>query len=412
MSRLRVLYLQSTSEIGGSDVSLSRIIESLDKTRFHPHVVLPSDGPLVEKLKEHGCEVILLPEMLKLTTRKGKGYLLRFLLNYPNAVRKIFNIIRANQIDLVHTNDLHNLYGFLAAWLARRAHVWHVRVIVVQSELLRRVELFLARHFADRVVVTSNAVAEMFANGTGVLPSHLVKISNGVSVERYHPSNDGQQVFADLGIGPDVPLVGIVCRLDQWKGVDTFLQAAAICGQEFPHARYVVVGGPIEGQGAYAEELMRMSEALGLKDVVHFTGWRYQPADMPKVYAALSVLVLASSWPEPFGLVLLEAMATGRPVVATNHGGPTEICVEGETGFLVPPRNPEKMAEAILALLRHPEQARTMGAAGRKRVEQLYDQRKCVRKLEALYDEILNSHSHKKAQVAQKGELKRRDDLA
>ncbi|MGH7775220.1 MAG: glycosyltransferase family 4 protein, partial [Candidatus Binatia bacterium] len=140
----------------------------------------------------------------------------------------------------------------------------------------------------------------------------------------------------------------------------------------------------------YAERMVQLAEMLGLKDFVYFTGWRYQPEDMPQVYAALSVFVLASSWPEPFGLVLLEAMASGKPAVATNHGGPKEICVDGETGLLVPPRSPEKIAEAILTLLREPERARAMGAAGRRRVEQLYDQTKCVQRLEALYDEILN----------------------
>jgi glycosyltransferase involved in cell wall biosynthesis len=368
---------------------LTRIVERLDRRRFDPVAVLPSPGPLVEKLAQQGCRVIIAEDMLKLTSRRGRAYILRYAGNYPRAVWRLARTIRQERIDLVHTNTLHNLYGFLAAKLTGRPHVWHVREIVVQSDVVRPVELFLARRFSDRVIVTSQAVGEMFSNGNGVLPPNLVKIPNSINVEEFHPRNCGAQLVHDLGLAPDTPLVGLVCRLDHWKGVDTFLQAAAICRKQFPQCHYVIVGGAIEGREEYAAAMERLAHELELGDVVHFTAWRYQPKDMPQVHAALSILVLASSWPEPFGLVLLEAMATGKPVVATNHGGPAEICVNGETAILVPPRDPPSMAEAILTLLRDPGKAQAMGVAGRRRVEALYDQTKCIRRLEAVYDELL-----------------------
>jgi len=385
----KVLYLQSTSEIGGSDVSLLRIIDTLDKDRFRPHVLLPFDGPLVGKLKLRGCEVSMLKEMRKLTTSQGTWYLVRYLMNYPRAVWKLLEIIRRERIDLVHTNTLHNLYGFLAAKLSRRPHVWHVREIVWQSRIFRVVELFLARHFADRIVAVSEAVAEMFQGRNGRCPAQLRILPNGIDIECFSPRNDGGRVRKDLGIGADVPLVGLVGRLDLWKGVETFLHAVAICRQQFPGARFLVVGGSIEGREEYAQSMFELADALHLRDVVIFTGWSYPPEDMPYVHAALSMLVLASSSPEPFGLVLLEAMATGKSIVATDHGGPKEICVDRETALLVPPQDPQKMAEAILLLLRDPERARAMGAAGRRRVEQLFDLRHTVRSLESLYDDVL-----------------------
>ena len=385
----KVLYLQATSEIGGSDISLVRIIEKLDKTRFRPYALLPSDGPLVGKLQLQGCEVFLLKEMMKLTTRKGKLLYLRYLMNYPRAAWKLVKMIRSEHIDLVHTNSAHNLYGFLAAKLSGRPHVWHVREIVWQSKILRAVERFLLKHLTDRVVVTSDAVAGIIGNSRGSTPAHVRKIPNGIDTRLYHPGNDGRGVREQLGRATEVPLVGLVCRLDRWKGVETFLQAVALCHKECPEARFLIVGGEIEGGEAFAKELYRLADVLDLKDIVHFTGWRYQPEDMPGVHAALDLLVVASSAPEPFGLVLLEAMATGKPVVATDHGGPKEICVDGETALLVPPQDPQRMAEAILELLRNRERAREMGAAGRRRVEKLFDQRRCIRELELLYDELL-----------------------
>jgi glycosyltransferase involved in cell wall biosynthesis len=391
MSRVRILYLQSTSETGGSDISLLRIVQKLDKNRFQAFVALPSDGPLVDQLEDAGCEVFILSDMKKLTTRRGKRYFLSYLLNYPRAVLAILRLIREQKIDLVHTNTLHNLYGFMAARLAGLNHVWHVREIVLQSKIVRPIELFLARRFSDRVVVTSEAVGEMFSDRAGVPPSNLRKIPNAIDTELYHPRNDGASIFEEMKIQAGIPLVGLVCRMDHWKGVDTFLKAAAICKKEFPDARYLVVGGAIEGREAYASEMEQLAGELRVNDVVRFTGWRYRTQDMPKVHAALDVLVLASRWPEPFGLVLLEAMATGKPIVSTDQGGPREICVDGETAILVPPQDPEKMAAAILSLLRDPSRARQMGVAGRKRVEELFDRNRCIKTLESMYTELLAS---------------------
>ncbi|MCA1818301.1 MAG: glycosyltransferase family 4 protein, partial [Acidobacteria bacterium] len=161
------------------------------------------------------------------------------------------------------------------------------------------------------------------------------------------------------------------------------------CREEFPEARYVICGGEVEGQEEVARLALRLAGELGLTDVVNFTGWRYAPDDMPEVHAALSILVSASTRPESFGLVLAEAMAAGKPVVATNHGGAREVCVEGETALLVPPRDPRRMADAILKLLRDPSKAAAMGRAGRERAERHFDERRQARELQLLYEDVL-----------------------
>lgn len=390
MTPRRILYLHSTSEIGGSDISLLRIVEGLDRTRFEPAVVLPADGPLVAPLRDRACRVTILPAMRKLTSRRGRSYLAGYAANYPRAVIEIARIARREDAAIIHTNTVHNLYGFAAARLTGRPHVWHVREIVWQSGALRRLEQFLATRFSDRVIVTSDAVAEsMFNPQNGGRPPHVRKVPNGVDVERFHPSNDGTAVRRELDVDAGAPLVGIVCRLDVWKGVDTFLRAAHICRATRPDTRYVVVGGPIEGVESHAQALGELADTLGVADVVRFAGWHFGPEDMPRVHAALDVCVVASKQPEPFGLVVLEAMASGRPVVATNHGGPREICVHGDTGLLVPPDDPRAMADAIVRLLNDPAEARAKGAAGRHRVEAHFTQQRMVEGLQQVYDELL-----------------------
>jgi glycosyltransferase involved in cell wall biosynthesis len=388
----KILYLHTTSEIGGSDVSLVRLVEGLDPARYQAVVVLPSEGPLVARLRDAGAVVHVMPALLKLTSRQGRRYLARFGLNMPRAVRALAALIRREQIALVHTNTIHNLYGGPAARLAGVPHVWHIREIVWQYGSLRALELFMVRHLSTRIIVTSEAVAAMFGP-PGERPASLVMIANGIEVERFRPHVPGtpRLVRQALGVADDEPLVGIVCRLDMWKGVDVFLDAAARVAAVRPRVQFVVVGGAIIGQEAYARSLEMRAETLGLSGRVRFTGWTYGPAAMPEVHRALDVLVLASSEPEPFGLVVVEAMATGVPVVATAHGGPADIVVDGVTGTLVPPRDPAAMAAAICALVDDPAAAARMGAAGRVRACERYSAAQYLAGVQAVYADVLGA---------------------
>lgn len=385
---LKVLFLQSTSEIGGSDIALLRIVESLGP-RFKACVVLPSDGPMVPSFRKAGAGIFIVSEMLPLTSRRGVFYPVRYLLNYPRAVWKLILLIRSENIGLVHTNSLHNLYGFLAARLAGVPHIWHVREIVMQNRLALEIERRLARGLSTKILAVSDAVTEPFRNRSGESPVNLLKLEDSVDLDRFHPRNDGRRIREELGIPIDAPLAGIVCRLDHWKAVDVFLRAALLCRRELPSARFLIVGGSISGQEERPGELHALASDLGLGGSVCFAGWRYGPDEMPFVHAALDVLVVASRWPEPFGLSLIEAMASGKPVVATNHGGPVEICADGKTALLVPPEDPEAMAQAMLALLNDPARAREMGAVGRRRAEALYDARDAARELEAIYEQVV-----------------------
>ncbi len=381
-----ILFLHTTSEIGGSDVSLVRLVEGLDRDRYRVIVVLPSDGPLVPRLCDAGARVEIMPVLLKLTSRRGAGFFLTFALNYPRAIAALVRLIRRDGVSIVHTNTIHNLYGVAAARIARVPHVWHFREIVWQSGVLRRVELTMARWWSTRIIVTSNAIAKMYGAERS-WPVQLVRVPNGVETDRFQPG-DGRRVRRDLDVADGQPLVGIVCRLDAWKGVDDFLAAAAEVAAVDRDAAFVVVGGPIIGQDAYEDALKTRARELGLGARIHFTGWRYGPSEMPDVHRALDILVLASREPEPFGLVLLEAMATGTPVVATAQGGPLDIVEDGRTGVLVPPRDPSAMAKAIIALLHDPERAARMGQHGRERVLNHYTAKQYVDGIEAVYREL------------------------
>lgn len=384
----KVLFVHTTSEVGGSDVSLAHLVERLDPARFRAVVALPSHGPLVARLEAAGAEVAVLPRMRKLTSRQGKAGLAAFAAGYPLGVAALASLIRRTHSDLVHTNTIHNLYGWAAARLTGRPHVWHVREIVWQSAALRRVERALALGFSSRVIVTSAAVGRLFERD-GVMPARVVTIANGVDTSRFTPGVS-ERVRADFGIPASSPIVGAAARLDVWKGMEDFIDAAAIVHRARPDVRFVIAGGAIAGLESYERDLRARVTARGLDGAVVFAGWKYGPAEMPEFFRSIDVFVLPSREPEPFGLVVLEAMASGRPVIATAHGGPVEIVIDGETGMLVPPARPDALASAVSALIADPGRSHTMGEAGRARAVSAYGIERTADLVQLLYDEVLS----------------------
>jgi glycosyltransferase involved in cell wall biosynthesis len=237
--------------------------------------------------------------------------------------------------DVVHTNSLHSLHGWAAARLAGRPHVWHAREIVVQSSIAMRVERALARSFARVVVASSDAIAAQLH------PGNVRVLLDGVDAHEFAPQRAGRFRVA-AGIREDVPLCGFAGRLDTWKGLDVLLDAFPAVRARVPAAELLIAGATVAGKEDYAGGLRARAEATpGVR-------WLGHRDDIADVFADLDVFVLPSSSPEPFGLVLVEALASGVPAVATDAGGPREIAARaGGAVRLVPPGRAAPLAAAI-----------------------------------------------------------------
>jgi glycosyltransferase involved in cell wall biosynthesis len=277
---------------------------------------------------------------------------------WPLAVGRIARLVRRVGVNVVHTNSLHSWYGWATAGLTRRPHVWHAREIVVQSGAALRVERFLTKH-ATRVIAMSNAIADQLDR------HNVVVVYETADPEEFHPSRAGR--FRErVGIPDDAPLAGTAGRIDTWKGIDVLLGAWAHVKEARPDAHLVVAGGPVRDKERYFHDLA--SVAAGLADA-HWLGMR---DDIPDLFADLDVFVLPSTEPEPYGLVAVEALASGTPVVATDGGGPPEILAGSHQGAgrLVPPGDADALAGAIVAEL---DGARPTSATHRARRSPLRD---------------------------------------
>src|SRR5829696_648567 len=349
---ITILSVQPVAERGGSDQALLRLVRSLPRGEFDFHIAVPGPSPLAKEFEAAGATLHVVT-MKRLFTSHGAGEWSGYVLGWPVAVARLIGLARRLHVDIVHSNSLHSWYGWAAARGLRLPHVVHAREIVVQSGAAMRVERALCRHFATRVIAVSYAVAAQLD------PANVVVLDEYLDPDEFSPSHAG--VFRTrVGVPDEAPLVGAVARLDPLKGLDVLLDAYAIARRTRPDLQLVIVGSPVLGQDAYAADLRaRVAATPGIEMFE-------SRDDVPEVMADLDVLAFPSVEPESYGLVLVEALASGTPVIVSDHGGPPEIVSRAAPGTaaVVPPGDAEALGAALLDLL----PARTSGVRRRARL--------------------------------------------
>jgi glycosyltransferase involved in cell wall biosynthesis len=226
----------------------------------------------------------------------------------------------------------------------------------------------------------------------GLPASKIVTIYPAADVTAIKSRQRSQVSRRDFGVDVAAPCFGVVGMLLPWKGQDIFLRAAKIVVEQLPTARAFVVGGPPAGELDYLVSLKNLAATLKLDDKVIFTGFREDVLDIMEL---LQVIVHTSVQPEPFGRVVLEAMALKKPVIASNDGGPKEIILHGETGLLVPPGNPEALAEAILSVLSDPVLSTKFAETGFQLAKNKFSLDRHVEAVQSVYRSVLNGANEK-----------------
>lgn len=391
----RILFVEHNTDgtVGGSHYALLEICRAIDRREYQPVVLFYQDHSLVDAFRRTGAEIIVgLPAAGSVSISDSlpvPASLRRMLQAGYNATRLFTvrpwgwtRVLREISADLVHLNNSfngdHDLV--LAAAMLRLPCIAHQRGI---PGITGRLELLFARGF-DRIVAISTLIRDDLL-ARGIDASRITLIHDGIEPARIVVRRPADELRHSLGIKPAEHVVGIVGNVKPWKGQHVVVNALARVAKIRPDVHGVIVGA-LADQG-YADQLRQLIRDHRLDGRVHLVGFDANPAD----YLALMDVVLhASIEPEPFGLVNLEAMALNRPVISTTIGGPRDVVVDGETGFLCPPGDDEAMAARLLELLADPERARRMGEAGRRRLEAQFTAERNVRAIEALYREVLH----------------------
>lgn len=389
-SPLTILYVHSSDEMYGSDQVLLQLVEGIDKARYHPIVVLPTDmpysGSLTKELDEKKITVI--HQKLAVLRRKyfGLAGILIYFFRFFKSTYSLMQIIRKYNVAMVHSNTLAVIPGALAAKLMGIPHVWHVHEIIIHPRSLWRITSWILPRLSDKVVAVSEATREHLSTGNQKNFTKTIVIHNGLNIKEFgYNAGMGNKIRLEWKIPPNCPLIGMVGRINHWKGQDYFLKVASLVARRCPEANFAIVGGTVPGQEDIKKSLHQLAEDLGLSRSLLMEEFR---TDIPEVLDAFDILIFPSTLPDPFGMVVLEAMAAARPVVANAHGGCTEIINDGVTGILVEPNQPQDMADAIVYLIKNPTIRMSMGKAGKERLESNFSMKVFIEKWSKLYEQL------------------------
>lgn len=361
--------------MGGAERSLLEASARLDRRLFAPILALPGEGPLADAARARDIEVYL----------DGTPHLGRLdPLAWWRVVRGLATVARERGVRLIHAGTVWRLTRAAAvARLTGIPAICHVRD--EDLGLFRSARFRLAAREMERLIAISASVMHELV-AAGQHPLAVPVLWNGIDAAPFESAAGRQRLRAEWGARESTPLVGMVGSIEPRKGQLDFVRAAAHVALVKPDARFVIAGSDLHGVWSdYRREVERAIGERGLRERVDFVGQRDDVAD---VMAALDVVVVPSHR-EPFGRVVLEAMAAAKPVVAYGVGGICEIVRPGITGMLCEPGDAADLAAEVLSLIAEPERARALGEAGRARVHEHFGLDRHVADLEIIYRGLL-----------------------
>ena len=384
--RIRVLEVIEATTAGAKKHVLS-LVKALDRTQFSVAVACPQvrshaygDTSFVEELESLGGIPVSLVEMRRNIQPPSD----------TKALVALYRVIKEGRYYIVHAHSSKaGVLGRLAAkWVGTPLILYTPHGFAfrsAQNRLIRWIYVQIERLCAlwtDRIICVSPTEREEALRNRIAPPDKLVVIENELDLNEFVPLLDPLAKRRQLGLAPRGPIVGNMGRLSWDKGLRYFLEAAAKVSTAYPDVQFLIVG---DGEARKDLELLAMG--LGIAPKTIFTGFR---TDSSEILTLMDVFVL-SSLHEALPYTVLEAMASEKPVVAIEGTGAQDAVQQGETGLLVPPRDPEALAAAVIALLQDKARAQAMGLAGRKVVESRFTLAQMVRRTEELYTTLLET---------------------
>ncbi len=379
-----MLFVINALGIGGAESMLFRLLSHLDRTRFDVRVVSLRDvlDPFGDRIRALGIPVCTLG------MRRGRPN--------PGALLRLAKWIRKDPPDVVHTWQYHaDLLGGLAVRLAGRIPVaWGIHNSDLSATGSKRLTLLTAKTCArlsrwlPTQIVCCSEVSRDIHVALGYQAEKMLVIPNGADVSIYHPDPSARKaVRHELQIPDNAPLIGMMARFDPQKDHHNFMQAAKLLHLGYPDAHFLLCGTDVNRDNP---KLMAWVHEAGIQDRCHLLGVRH---DIDKITASLDIATLSSAFGEAFPMTVVESMSTGVPCVVTNVGDSAKIV--GETGHVVPPRNPAALASAWKEMIELGEAERMkLGMAARRRTEEHFNLPTIAHRYEALFENLVLSSSN------------------
>lgn len=385
---VKILYCESSADgtIGGSHYCLLYLLEHLDRARFVPLTVFYEPHAILDRFRAVSETVVYPQDAPVRWGQSGALALPRRAVNLAKLGATIAGnvaFLRRRGIQLVHLNNsiTRHQNWMLAARLAGIPCIVHERGL---SETYTSGDRAYARRVAAIIPMSAWIRDHMIARG---VPGDNIRVMyDGLDPERVKATVAPDALRRAWNIGPDQRIVGIVGNIRPWKGQETVARAFIEVAQRFPDLVCFFVGKTTPADEGYLANMKVMLADAGLESRVRFTGYQQ---DVPSFMQAMDVVIHASTDPEPFGMVVLEAMAQRKAVIGSRAGGIIEMVIEGETGFTFPPGDSRMLAQHLSTLLADPARARKMGEAGYARLISAFTMKQYMRNIHEAYDAVL-----------------------
>lgn len=371
----KILFLHSSSELYGSDRSLLNLVKNLDREIFEIYVILPEEGPLVDEIKKiDNINLIIKPiAVLRRKNLNFKG-LIKYIKDFKESIFFLKNIIRKNNIDVIYTNTSVVFPGGIIAKILKIKSIWHVREII-SNKFERRFISIMINLFSDVIITNSRATANSITNN--ITNNKIKIIHNAIEVVK---SNENNILIKDNNI-----MIGMAGRINRWKGQKLFIDMASQISKKYDNTRFLIAGDVYKGEDYILQDLKEYINEKKMNEKVILLG---QVKDMNAFYNSLDIFILPSIKPEPFGLVIIEAMNRKIPVIATNHGGPVEIIDDGINGYLVDFSDCKEMSEKVSILIDNKYIRKEIGDKAKEKVDKFFTLKTYVNEIEKIISSI------------------------
>ncbi|HVS82511.1 MAG TPA: glycosyltransferase family 4 protein [Pyrinomonadaceae bacterium] len=394
---MKILFYNHTGKVSGAERVLLMILGGLDRGRFEPVVSCPADGRLIEMVSELGV-ITVSTESLEARFTIRVDRLAKYVASFVRLVRATRTAVINEAPDIIHANSIRAGLVMSAATFGLSVPViWHVHDLLPRHPLSTAIRLFACASRRNRIVAVSQAVATRFKGRLArAFRGRVQTIHNAVDVERFCPDPQiRKETRRALGLEAKT-LVGIVGQLTPRKGQLELIEAFAELSRAVPNTVLLVVGEPLFNRdGEYAKSLVRAADRNGIADRIHFLGSR---EDIPAIMRALDLLVV-NSCVEPFGLTVIEAMASGTPVLATAVDGINEIVRHGENGWLVSGRDRRSLVEALFTVVRDRQLRERLAEEARSDALRRFSTDRFLNQIEAVYRDMLAPIAHSAARA-------------
>ena len=383
-----ILFISHSGGFGGAEMCLFDLVSRLSKEEFNVYINVPVKGEFSANLEKAGIPYFVNTTEIWIPSKSNWGimHVVRFIKTLLARIWSLETKIKNYNIDLVYTNSLTCIDGAFAAYRMHVPHIWHLHENIKGNANLKpylplSLTYYIASKLKSHFITVSNVVASPLFSATRDKKVDLVR--NGIDLGAFDATQI-TSIHEELGLSMDVQIIAIIGSTPA-KGPKIFIEAAQILFTENPsrNIAFILIG---TFEAAYLFTLKRLIESTKIKHLFYFIGQRN---NIPAILRSIYILVLASE-SEGLPRVIIEAMAAGKPVVATRCGGPEELVINGSNGYLVPINDANAIAKKLSYLLDHPSLALKMGQKGRENIEAGFAMEQYVKNIKQIISNVIN----------------------